>query len=41
MKATDIMHPEDAKAIQMIKSVPGYEKLVRLLREGRVTLFRE
>ena len=30
MKATDIMHPEDAKAIQMIKSVPGYEKLVRL-----------
>ncbi|MCS2760382.1 hypothetical protein NXV13_02160 [Bacteroides ovatus] len=30
MKATDIMHPEDAKAIQMIKSVPGCEQLIRV-----------
>ena len=29
MRAQDIMHPEDAKAIQLIKSVPGCEKLVR------------
>lgn len=29
MKATDIMHPEDAKAIQLIKDVPGCEQLVR------------
>ncbi len=28
MKATDIMHPEDAKAIQVIKSVPGCAQLV-------------
>lgn len=33
MKATDIMHPEDAKAIQMIKSVPGFEQLVRMFME--------
>lgn len=30
MRATDIMHPEDAKAIQIIKGVPGYEQLVRM-----------
>ena len=29
MRAQDIMHPEDAKAIQLIKSVPGCERLVR------------
>ena len=33
MKARDIMHPEDAKAIQMIKSVPGCERLVRKFME--------
>ena len=26
MRAQDIMHPEDAKAIQLIKSVPGCER---------------
>lgn len=31
MKAQDIMHPEDAKAIHAIKSVPGFEGLVRKL----------
>ena len=30
MRATDIMHPEDAKAIQIIKGVPGYEQLIRM-----------
>ncbi len=35
MRAQDIMHPEDAKAIQAIKSVPGYERLAKkLLRLG-------
>lgn len=29
MRARDIMHPEDAKAIQVIKGVPGCERLVR------------
>lgn len=29
MRATDIMHPEDEKAIQIIKGVPGYEQLIR------------
>lgn len=29
MRAQDIMHPEDAKAIQLIKSVPDCERLVR------------
>ena len=29
MRAQDIMHPEDAKAIRLIKSVPGCEVLVR------------
>ena len=33
MRAQDIMHPEDAKAIQMIKSVPGCERLVRKFME--------
>ena len=31
MRAQDIMHPEDAKAIQAIKSVPGCEGLARKL----------
>lgn len=30
MRAKDIIHPEDAKAIQLIKTVPGCEKLIRL-----------
>ena len=29
MRAMDIMHPEDAKAIQVIRSVPGCERLIR------------
>ena len=29
MRASDIMHPEDAKAIQAIRSVPGCERLIR------------
>lgn len=33
MKATEIMHPEDAKAIQMIKSVPGCEQLICVFME--------
>ena len=33
MRAQDIMHPEDAKAIQMIRNVPGCERLVRKFME--------
>ena len=33
MKTTDIMHPEDAKAMQMIKSVLGCERLIRVFME--------
>lgn len=33
MRSQDIMHPEDAKAIQMIKKVPLCESLVRLFME--------
>ena len=29
MRAMDIMYPEDAKAIQVIRSVPGCERLIR------------
>ena len=29
MRANEIMHPEDAKAIQVIKNVPGCKQLVR------------
>ena len=33
MKATDIMHPEDAKAIQMIKRIKSLNPLVRKIME--------
>lgn len=34
MKAQDIMHPEDAKAIQLLKGMPGFERLCRLLMKA-------
>lgn len=41
MRAQDIMHPEDAKAIQAIKSVPGYERLARkLMKLGAEAQYR-
>ena len=41
MKAQDIMHPEDAKAIQAIKSVPGYERLAwKLMKLGAEAQYR-
>ena len=27
MKASDIMHPEDAKALQMLRKIKGFESL--------------
>lgn len=33
MRAIDIMHPEDAKAIQIIKGVSGCEQLIRIFME--------
>lgn len=41
MKPQDIMHPEDAKAIQLVKNVPLCESLVRLFMEmGYETQYR-
>ena len=33
MEARDIMHPEDAKAIQMLKRIKGFDALVRASME--------
>lgn len=41
MRAKDIMHPEDAKAIQIIKGVPGCEGLIRrFMKLGYEALYR-
>ncbi len=41
MKARDIMHPEDAKAIQMLKHIKGFDAFVRASMEyGYEKIFR-
>ena len=40
MKPQDIMHPEDAKAIQLVKNAPLCESLVRLFMEMGYCIFR-
>ena len=34
MKASDIMHPEDAKALQMLKKRKGFDDLIRWMMEN-------
>jgi hypothetical protein len=34
MQAKDIMHPEDAKAIQMLKKLKGFDDLIRWMMEN-------
>ena len=34
MQAKDIMHPEDAKALQMLKKLRGFDDLIRLMMEN-------
>jgi Zn-dependent protease with chaperone function len=34
MQAKDIMHPEDAKALQMLKKLKGFDDLIRLMMEN-------
>ena len=34
MEAKDIMHPEDAKAIQMLKKLRGFDDLIRWMMEN-------
>ena len=34
MEAKDIMHPEDAKAIQMLKKMKGFDDLIRWMMEN-------
>ena len=34
MEAKDIMHPEDAKALQMLKKLKGFDDLIRLMMEN-------
>ena len=41
MKASDIMHPEDAKALQVLRRLKGFDELIRLSMEyGYEQLFR-
>ena len=41
MEARDIMHPEDAKAIQMLRRIKGFDALVRASMEhGYEKIFR-
>lgn len=41
MKASDIMHPEDAKAIRALRSVPFFERVVEgLMEAGPEQLFK-
>ena len=41
MKASDIMHPEDAKALQMLRKIKGFDELIRALMEyGYEQVFR-
>lgn len=41
MKASDIMHPEDAKAIQVLRRLKGFDELIRLSMEyGYEQLYR-
>ena len=41
MEAGDIMHPEDAKAIQVLKRIKGFDDLVRVSMEyGFEKIFR-
>ena len=34
MNPTDIMHPEDAKAIQVLKKMKGFDELIRWMMEN-------
>lgn len=34
MQAKDIMHPEDAKALQMLKKLKGFDELIRVMMEN-------
>ena len=34
MEAKDIMHPEDAKALQMLKKLKGFDDLIRWMMEN-------
>ena len=41
MKATDIMHPEDMKALQMLKTIPFIDKLCRkIMQVGYERIFK-
>ena len=41
MKASDIMHPEDAKALQVLRKLKGFDELIRLSMEyGYEQLYR-
>ena len=41
MKATDVMHPEDAKAIQVLRKMKGLDRLIKLMMEnGYENIFR-
>ena len=41
MKASDIMHPEDAKALQVLRRLKGFDELIRLSMEyGYEQLYR-
>ena len=41
MKASDIMHPEDAKAIQVLRRLKGFDELIRISMEyGYEQIFR-
>ena len=33
MKASDIMHPEDAKALQMLRKIKGFDAFIRASME--------
>ena len=41
MKASDIMHPEDAKALQMLRKIKGFDAFIRASMEyGYEQVFR-
>ena len=41
MKASEIMHPEDAKAIQVLRKMKGFDQLIRFMMEvWLMTLFK-
>ena len=41
MQAKDIMHPEDANALQILKKLKGFDELIRIFMEyGYEQIFR-